>query len=487
MKRTCPVEITWQPDKTKQITMYEQIVQFICDKAARGIWPVGTRLPAQRVLAEAFHVNRSTIVTALEQLQSMGVITSRGSAGTVIASNTWSLVLPPKASWGEQISSGNFKSNKAIVQAINRLEFTPHMVRLGTGELDLRLFPQEMLQQALGAVQQKLTSLGYPEPLGNAALREAIAAHMQTLGITVSPASILITSGALQALQLIAVSLVAGGSTIYAEAPTYIQSLQVFQSTGLTLRGLPMDEEGVQYWHMKQGNAGKIAPVLYTIPTNHNPTGITMSAVRREKLLAYCRDQQVPIIEDGAYEELYFGRQKPLPLKAMDTDGMVIYLGSASKALAPGLRIGWLIAPEPIVQRLSDVKMQVDYGASVLSQVVFTEFLRTGMYDQYTTALRKELRHRRDAALAVLDRYYRSFATWRVPDGGFYIWLTLTKNLSMEQLFATAAKAGILINPGDIYDFNQNHSLRLSYSYTTPAEFAQGAKTLAKLIVAAPE
>ena len=131
--------------------------------------------------------------------------------------------------------------------------------------------------------------------------------------------------------------------------------------------------------------------------------------------------------------------------------------------------------------------MQVDYGASVLSQVVFTEFLRTGMYDQYTTALRKELRHRRDAALAVLDRYYRSFATWRVPDGGFYIWLTLTKNLSMEQLFATAAKAGILINPGDIYDFNQNHSLRLSYSYTTPAEFAQGAKTLAKLIVAAPE
>lgn len=483
MRRLQPIDVAWQPDKTSAIPVYEQIVQFIREKAVSQAWPVGTRLPSQRALAEVFQVNRSTVVTALEKLQSLGIVTSQGSGGTIIAGTMWSLVLPTKDAWGTYLTSGSFKANKQIVQDINRLEFTPAIVRLGTGELDPRLFPKEMMEKALESVQHRLQALGYPEPQGHLALREAIAGHMKTLGITVSPASILITSGALQALQLIAVSLVEGGSVIYTEAPTYVQSLHVFQSTGLRLQGLAMDAEGVQYWQMKKRTTATVPAVLYTIPTNHNPTGITMSATRRNGLLAYCKERQIPIIEDGAYEDLYFDGPKPVPLKGLDREGLVIYLGSASKALAPGLRIGWLIAPEPIVQRLSDVKMQVDYGASLLSQLVLAEFLRTGMYDQYTETLRQTLRCRRDAALDVLQRYYRSFATWHVPHGGFYIWLTLEKNVSMERLFSLAAQAGILINPGDIYDFKQNHSLRLSYAYTTPEEFAQAAKILAALIL----
>ncbi len=169
-------------------------------------------------------------------------------------------------------------------------------------------------------------------------------------------------------------------------------------------------------------------------------------------------------------------------LKELDQGGTVIYLGSASKALAPGLRIGWLIAPEPIVQRLSDVKMQVDYGASSLSQLVMEEFLTSGLYDAYVCSLRKELRRRRDQALAVLERRFRHLASWQEPQGGFYIWLTLREPVHMEALFARAAAAGILINPGDIYDFRRNDSLRLSYAYTTPEEFRHGVQRLADII-----
>lgn len=482
MHRIQPVQIDWKPEKGAAKPIYEQIADFICRKVASGEWPVGTRLPPQRALAEAFGVNRSTIGAAVDMLTSYGLIEGRRGGGTTIASNTWSLRLPHQADWGRYVSAGYFQSNRAVVQAINRLEFAPHMMRLGTGELDPRLFPSDMMKTVLAAVSSSLSSLGYPEPLGLQPLRQAVSRHLQRQGIAAPPSSILITSGALQALQLISASLLDGGSAVYTEAPTYLNSLRVFQSAGLRLSGIAMDEAGL----VVEDLARRLPPsaadaVLYTIPTNHNPTGRTMTAARRRALLQLCAERRLPIIEDGAYQDLSFDDAPP-PLKALDGGGNVIYLGSASKALAPGLRIGWLVAPEPIVQRLGDVKMQVDYGASLLSQLVMAEFLDSGLYDQYNVFLRNELRRRRDAALEVLDEYFSSIAAWIVPSGGFYIWLTLNEPVPMERLFYEAAAAGILINPGDMYDFHRNHSLRLSYAYTTPDEFKEAARKLAHII-----
>lgn len=158
---------------------------------------------------------------------------------------------------------------------------------------------------------------------------------------------------------------------------------------------------------------------------------------------------------------------------------MVITLGSASKSLAPGLRIGWLVAAEPIVQRLADVKMQMDYGASVLSQWTFARFLTNGMYDEYVAGLKRELRHRRDRALVTLQEKMDGLAHWNVPSGGFYIWMTFDRPIRMSRLFQLAAERGVLLNPGDIYDFAADNSLRLSYSYTTPEEFADAVDVLA--------
>ena len=164
--------------------------------------------------------------------------------------------------------------------------------------------------------------------------------------------------------------------------------------------------------------------MLYTIPTNHNPTGVTMSEPRRRALIASCVANRLPIIEDCAYQDLIFDGDTPHTLKSFDETGMVITLGSASKALAPGLRIGWIVADERIVQRLADVKMQMDYGASTLSQWVFARFLSSGLYDEYMVSLRMQLRRRRDAALETLERLFAGRAHWNVPRGGFYVWLT---------------------------------------------------------------
>ena len=469
MARIAPLTIDWQPDRTSNVPVTEQIVDYMCRQVSSGAWPIGSRLPSQRAMSESFGVNRSTVIAAITELADYGIVEGMHGAGTRIVSNTWSLMLPGAPDWADYVSSGFFEANNATIQTINRMEFAPDISRLGTGELDPRLFPRDMWRRVLGEASREIDSLGYPPPAGMPALREAIAEHMCRTGVACTPSQVLITSGALQALQMISVSLLSNGSTVFAEAPSYIKSLQVFQSAGMRLSGVPMDGDGLRVDALERAQRaqrGGSDAVLYTIPTNHNPTGITMRDARRHELIACCVANRLPIIEDNAYQDLYFDGPTPTPLKTLDKTGMVITLGSASKALSPGLRIGWLVASEPIVQRLADVKMQMDYGASVLSQWVYTRFLTSGLYDEYLVGLKRELRRRRDAAL-------------ETPEGGFYIWLTFDQPLRIGKLFQTTLERGVLLNPGDIYDFEGDNSLRLSYSYTTPEEFAAAVDVLA--------
>ena len=546
MRRPTPPPIDWKPDRSSPTPLVEQIVSHVCEQASSGAWPIGTRLPSQRALAEHYGVNRSTVTAAIEELTGYGIVAGARGAGTRIVSNTWSLMLPKAPGWTGHVSDGPFHANNATIRTINRMEYADGITRMGTGEIDPRLFPHEMWRQVAGEAAAEIDTFGYPPPEGLPMLREAIAAHMRTGGVNCSSEQVLVTSGALQALQLISVSLLPPDTTVLTESPSYIASLQVFQSAGIRLAGVPMDEGGlrIDMLHGMLGvnsrsertgapdgthrmdetdgtddamlramlaaakaNAGTgpsshtSAPrtsvaALYTIPTNHNPTGVTMSDAHRRELLTYCEAARLPIIEDCAYQELCFDAATPMPLKAMDRTGTVIMLGSASKTLAPGLRIGWIVADEPIVQRLADVKMQMDYGASTLSQWVFARFLTSGLHDEYVTGLREELRRRRDAALASLERWFTGLAHWRHPTGGFYIWLTFDRPVRTERLFRAALERGILLNPGDMYGAwieqdavpgsdngpRDSNSLRLSYSYTTPEEFSEAARTLASLL-----
>ncbi|MFC6176644.1 PLP-dependent aminotransferase family protein [Companilactobacillus huachuanensis] len=482
MKRVRPIQIAWKPDKKSSVPVYRQIVKYMCDKVASGEWIIGSRLPSQRALAEVFDVNRSTISTAIDELTSYGIISGKSGAGTQIVSNTWSLMLPTKPSWKKLISSGYLQENNDRMQQINRLEFAPDIIRLGTGELDPRLFPQKMWTEVLQKMSVEITSLGYAEPLGILELRQAIVEHMKQFDINVSTKNVLVTSGALQALQLISSCMLKEGSTVFTEAPTYLKSLQMFQSAGLNLKGISMDQDGIEYWKIAKQFQQSESSILYTIPTNQNPTGITMSNIRRQELMNFCIKNRLPIIEDGAYQELCFDGKPALPLKAIDDNGMVMYLGSASKTLAPGLRIGWVIASEPVIQRLGDAKMQMDYGASSLSQLVFAEFLQSGKYDKYLLDLKQTLKRRRDNALLTLKKYFQDIATWDVPIGGFYIWLTFNENVEVDDLFERALDKGILLNPGDIYDFKHNRSLRLSFAYVTSGEFNSAMHSMRTII-----
>ena len=479
-------QINWKPDQTSQTPLYRQIVEYVCRKVSSGQWTVGMRLPSQRAMAELWQVNRSTVVTAVEELASYGILESGYGAGTRIAGNTWSILMSRQSpDWNRYIGAGEFQANLPTVQIINKLEFDDY-IRLGTGEPDPRLFPQEMMSEVLAELAGSITSLNYLEPLGLLKLREVLSAYLEQEGIHAPPSCILITSGSLQALQLISICMLKRGSTVFAEAPSYVKSLQVFQSAGMHIEGVPMDREGLRFEKMERRLRGKYGGeprhLLYTIPTFQNPTGILMPEARREQLLAFCSRYRLPIIEDTAYSQVWFEEKPPLSLKARDKSGMVLHLGTFSKSLAPGLRIGWVVGPESVVQRLGDVKMQIDYGASSLSQWAAARFLETGRYDAYLAEYRLEMRRRRDRALEAMEKHLTGKAAWRMPRGGFYIWTTLRGSVSTEQLFRRALEKKILLNPGNMYDFAANRSLRISYAYEDSETFAKAVETLAALL-----
>lgn len=474
------ITLDWKPDKQDKTPIYRQITKYISDKIAAGDWVIGSRLPSQRAMADAFGVNRSTIVSAMDELISYGILESDFGGGTRVASNTWSLLMSQPPDWNKYIASGPFRANLTTIQTINKMEFEPGYVRIGTGELSPELYPGKLVSKIFRRMPERIPNLGYLGPLGLPELGQALSQWLKIhQGIDANPSNIMVASGSLQGLQLVSVCMLKRGSDVYTEAPSYLKSLQIFQSAGMNLHGVPLDKEGLQYWNIKNPSNNSL---LYTIPTYHNPTGAVMSEERRREVIGFCQSKRMPILEDDAYGQLWLDEKPPASLKSRDKTGSVIYMGTISKTMAPGLRIGWVVGPEAVVYRLGDVKMQTDYGASSVSQWMMTELISSGDYDEYLKKLRKELRARRDHALAALDRHFKDLAVWNKPKGGFYIWLRFNKRLPMDKIFTEALKAGILLNPGNVYDYAENHAIRLSYAYADPEDLSRALKNLAVII-----
>lgn len=477
------LKINFKPDRTSNETLYKQLLNYFISNTLNGSFLVGDYLPSQRKLAEQLGVNRSTVVEVLAELNALGIVTSKTGHGTYISNNTWSLYTSKSTpEWNHYINSNSHRSNLPTIQAINTYEFDTEMIRLSTGEMSPDLFPHNDFKIISQNMPSNILSLNYLEPLGLLELRQAIVDHVKEIGIQIDVDDVLIVSGSLQALQLISLGLLDKGSTIYLEDPSYAKSLNVFQSNSMNLKGLQMDIEGLCPWLQINNKKVQENSILYTIPTFHNPTNTVMTLSRRHDLLNWAKSLQLPIIEDDAYRELWFDENPPKPLKSLDSTGNVLYLGSASKCLAPGLRIGWVIGPKPVISRLADIKMQTDYGASSVSQWMLKEWLTSGLYDQHIRALRIKLKERRDYLDSLLRRHFIDLGHWLLPQGGYYIWLELNNKIDTIKLFDTCIKEKIIINPGSIYSFKNNSAIRLSYCYTSFDQMDYAIKRLSEII-----
>lgn len=479
----------WKPNPASPLPLYRQIELHIRDKITAGEWTAGYRLPAQRAMAEAMGVNRSTLITALDNLAAAGMIEGRHGGGTYVCGAGWHAIAHEAAAfpnWNEAVEEGSHYPNLPEVQHINEAEFRPGIIRLGTGELAPELMPHDAFHAILRSLPERSRTLNYMEPQGSLELRTAISSHLQAHGMQTSPASILIVSGSIQALHLISVGLLPRGSAVMLERPSYLYSIHAFQSAGLKLNGIAMDGEGpllpALAEAVRRGGIGKSnISLLYTIPSFHNPTGALMSEERRQELLATAHATGIAILEDAAYADLWLDAPPPPSLKARDRDGRVLYMGTLSKAVSPGLRLGWLVGPEPVIRRLADIKMQTDYGTSSLAQEAAALWFAEGHHEQHLERLRPELRRRRDHMLELLERHFRGLAEWNRPAGGFYVWLRFTAGQpSIRKLFHACLEQGVLIHPGYLYDRLDAEHLRLSYAYASPEEMERGLRILAQ-------
>lgn len=476
------IQIDWCPDRESSIAIRLQIIDYFYKKIESGEWPSGASLPSQRALAEQFDVNRSTIVSALSELIEGGVLESHGRGGTKVASEAMSFMTLSQAKWQDYIKEGIHMPNYKTIKIINDAEPNEGMIRLSSGEASPDIMSDEKMQYVLSEVSQSIKGFGYDFPKGMVELREQICSYLKNVGIDTSPSCIMICSGALQAFQLISIGLLQQGSTVFVENPSYIYSLQILQTLGMRRVGIPIDNEGIKGNLIPKQIRKSHASILYTIPNFQNPTGITMSLKRRKELISICEKERLPIIEDDVYSELWIDEKPPAALKSLDYAGNVLHIGSVSKTLSPGLRIGWIVGPETVISRLADIKMQMDYGSSSLSQMTVSKWFETGLYHAHLNDMRTALRKRRDFALQLLDHYFSDLGIWDIPKGGYYIWVKIHGKVSMSKVFEEAFNRSVLMYPGYIYGTSENRALRISYSYASFDDLEKGIRVLAEVI-----
>lgn len=452
-------------------------------KIASGEWPVGYKLPSQRTLAELFGVNRSTVVAAIDEAACTGILEGNSGGGTRVVRNSWAeLSDAAPQTWNHFQRDRIHQSSHLHMRVINQAEFEPGIIRLGSCELSPDLIPHAKIRSILGKLSNRFFGLGYEQPKGYLPLREALCVYLKSLGISAQPSNVLITSGVLQAFQLIAMGLLRPHSIVYLEKPSYLYSLRMFQSFGMQMTGIPLDDEGIELNELMTRHRKQRGAVLITIPTFHNPTGNVMTVARRQQLIQACGIERLPILEDDVYRELWLDQIPPRPIKAYDQNDLVLYTGGLSKNLCPGLRIGWVVGPESAIEQLADIKMQTDYGCSSLSQQVAAEIFNSGLHDTHNQFMREAVKLRRDVAMAALRKHFSGLATWNCPTGGYFIWVKLNQAVSMHTLIVKALGRKLLIHPGHLYESNSNQTLRISYAYADPEQMEQGIRILAELV-----
>src|SRR6195952_5485895 len=353
----------------------------------------------------------------------------------------------------------------------------------------VKAIPRELVAGAMD--RMLLTSapqaLQYGSGQGLPRLREHIVEVMAEEGITASPDDVVTTTGSQQAIDLVTKLFIDPGDVILAEGPSYVGALGVFKSYQARVVPLPMDAdglvpEGLEAAILEQRALGRTVKFLYTIPTFHNPPGITMSAARRPRVVEICRRLGVLIVEDNPYGLLWFDQPAPPPLHTLDPEG-VVYLGSFSKTFAPGFRVGWAVAPHAIREKLVLATESAILSPSSFAHYLISEYFETVDWRSQIARFRDVYRERRDAMLEALTTYLPNLG-WNVPDGGFYVWVTLPAELHSKQMLPRAVRELVAYTPGTGFyaGGRGGREWRLSFCSPTPADIEVGIRRLASVI-----
>ncbi|MBC7718501.1 MAG: PLP-dependent aminotransferase family protein [Chitinophagaceae bacterium] len=375
------------------------------------------------------------------------------------------------------------KMNPSVIREILKVTEKPGIISFAGGLPSPKTFPIAEFAAACSTVLSTdgEGALQYAASEGYAPLRQAIA---DTLPWAVDPAQVLITTGSQQALDLIAKILIDTGSKVLVESPTYLGALQAFTPMQPEFVSVTSDAEGIDIADLTAKAPG--ARFLYVLPNFQNPTGQSMSEARRAALSAAAAQLGLPLVEDNPYGDLWFDAPPPLPLTARNPEGCM-YMGSFSKTLAPGLRLGFLVAPKALYPKLLQAKQAADLHTPSFNQRMVCEVLKDGFLERHVPTIRALYKSQRDAMLSALNTHLAgSGVTWNTPSGGMFLWLKLPLGMDAADLLPHAVAHNVAFVPGAAFfaDAPQIHTLRLSFVTASVTQIHTGIATLAQVIKA---
>lgn len=373
----------------------------------------------------------------------------------------------------------------SAIREIFKYAADPAVISLAGGNPNPELFPNEALSDIAAEIlrEQPVTALQYGITEGYTPLREAIRARLARVErIGTDNDDLIVTSGGQQGIELATKCLVNEGDTVIVELPSFIGATNAFRSYGAHLVGVPVQEDGMDLDALEQALAeNKNVRFIYTIPTFQNPMGVTMSVEKRQRLYEIAKKNGVLILEDNPYGELTFDGVKTPTIKSMDTDGIVMYSGSFSKTLAPGLRLGFMCAPRPIIQKMVIAKQVSDVHTPMLPQLLATEYMKRYDLDALILKMRENYAHKCKTMLDAMEEYFPSDVTYTRPGGGLFIWCDLGHGLDTFALSKKAIEQKVVYVPGNTFMVDMNtptSTLRLNYSTMSDEKIVEGIRRL---------
>ncbi len=397
------------------------------------------------------------------------------------------------------------RSDSKVAQRIHMMRSSPvrdlfsaatrdDVISLSGGMPDVRLLPTEEVDRAIAAAMadanDRSVALQYGSTDGRPGMRAVVCDLVRDVGIRCKPENVILTSGAQEALDLIGKTFIDPGDIILAEGPTYLGALQAFSAYQPDVHCIECDDDGMRMDLLEAeleriGHDNPRLKFVYVIPNFQNPSGVTMSAERRRRLVELSHEYGFLIVEDDPYGRIRFEGGHQMPLKALDDQ--VIYLGTISKVFAPGLRVGWIVAPRHVLSKINLVKQGADLCGSSMDQAIVQHYFTDTPWQRTLQRFINVYTERRDAMLAALEEHFPAEARWTHPEGGLFVWVTLPDYVDTGSMLAEALDAGVTYVPGDSFypgASGGKNCMRINFSYESPENIAEAIRRLAEVIEA---
>ena len=464
--------------------LYMQVAEGLEKMIMDEILRIGDKLPSVRVLSEEYGISMGTAFQAYYQLEAKGLVESRPKSGYYVRFNNKRFPELPGTTKPDILSHD--VSVKEMIKTIYTDIVASDVLNFALAVPDSTLLPAAKLNKSVVYALRNTTDhcVNYEDVQGNAALRQQITRLAFNWGGKVNPEEVIITSGCLEAVIMCLKAVTVYGDTVAVECPTYFGINQAIESLGLKVMEIASDPvTGIDLGYLQKLIRKSSIRACVFVPTFNNPFGSCMPDENKKKLVELVTSNNIPLIEDDIYGELYFGKNRPKTCKYYDTKGLVMYCSSISKSLAPGYRIGWAI-PGKFTEQVKQMKRIQNISCPTLTQAAIAHFLKHGRYEYHLKNLRKALHTQSLRYVQAIIKYFPPDTKVSRPQGGFILWLELNKKINAFRLRSIAMEHKISIVPGKIFSSGTNYTncIRLSFGKPWSKEVDEGLMMLGKLI-----